>query len=312
MTQSPILPVAAGVIKNDQNQVLVALRPKHLHQGGLWEFPGGKIMATETITQALTRELQEELGITVTKASPLITLIHAYPEITVQLNVLRVDAFNGLPHGREGQEIRWIPVDELNNLTFPAANAGIISAAQLPDYYAILDAETLVSRPLLESLQQLLAQGIKLIQARLKNMTTLQQTDFLAAALPLCAEASAVLLINSSLPNAWAHENVHLTSHDLMRLQQRPNNLRWLAASCHNFAQIQHAEAIGVDFVVLAPVLKTLSHPDAPPLGWHPFTELVAMSKLPVYALGGMQRSDLGQAKLSGAQGLAGIRLFLT
>lgn len=312
MTQSPILPVAAGVIKNDQNHVLVALRPQHLHQGGLWEFPGGKITATETVTQALARELQEELGITVTKASPLITLIHAYPEVTVQLNVLRVDAFDGLPHGCEGQEIRWVPADELHNLTFPAANAGIIRAAQLPDRYAILDAETLASRPLLESLQQLLTQGIKLIQARLKNMPALQQKDFLAAALPLCAKASATLLVNSSVPNAWAHENVHLTSHDLMRLQQRPSNLRWLAASCHNLAQIQHAQTIGVDFVVLAPVLKTLSHPDAPPLGWHWFTELVAMSKLPVYALGGMQSSDLERAKLRGAQGLAGIRLFLT
>lgn len=311
MIQKPALQVAVGMIKNAHNQVLVALRPQHVHQGGLWEFPGGKIAATETVTQALTRELQEELGITVTQTSPLITLIHAYPDLTVQLNVLRVDAFSGLAQGCEGQEIRWILVDELNNLTFPAANAAIITAIQLPDFYAILDGESLSNVSLLDGLQHLLAQGITLIQARLKNLNTQQIEDFLKKAVPICAQASASLLINSSVPNAWDYKNVHLTSHDLMQLTQRPNGIRWLAASCHNLAQIQHAQMIGVDFIVLAPVLKTFSHPDVLPLGWQAFTELTAMSNIPIYALGGLQKSDLGQAKSSGAEGIAGIRLFL-
>lgn len=305
------LQVAVGVIKNDQNQVLVALRPKHVHQGGCWEFPGGKIAAGENVAQALSRELQEEIGIEVLTASPLITLTHTYTDLTVQLNVLRVDTFSGKPRGCEGQAIQWIAVEALDTLTFPPANAPIIAATQLPDYYAILDAETLGTKSLLHVLQNLLDQDIKLIQARLKTLSSQQIQQFLEQAIPLCLNASASLLLNSSQPDALEHANVHLTSHDLMRLTQRPKNLRWLAASCHNLAQLEHAQSIGVDFVVLAPVLKTLTHPNAIPLGWDQFTRLAAISKIPVYALGGMQKSDLCNAKFSGAQGIAGIRLFL-
>ena len=305
------LQVAVGVVKNAQNQVLIALRPPHVHQGGLWEFPGGKIAQHETVLQALSRELQEELAIKVLAASPLITLQHSYTDLTVQLHVLRIDAYAGVARGEEGQAIRWVHIDDLAALPFPVANAPIITAAKLPDYYAILDAETLNSKPPLDALHKLLDQGIKLIQARLKNLSALQTQQFMQQALQLCAAASAKLLLNSSLPNALAHEYVHLTSHDLMRLQQRPKAIKCLAASCHTLEELQQAHALGVDFVALAPVLKTLTHPDAIPLGWEAFKALVTASKIPVNALGGLHKDDLEQAKQAGAQGIAGIRLFL-
>jgi len=84
------LQVAVGVVKNNEGQVLISLRDKFLHQGGLWEFPGGKIESEETAEQALVRELKEELAISVLAATPLITIKHQYPDLSVQLNVFLV------------------------------------------------------------------------------------------------------------------------------------------------------------------------------------------------------------------------------
>jgi 8-oxo-dGTP diphosphatase len=78
------LQVAVGVVKNATGQVLISLRDKALHQGGLWEFPGGKIEANETVEQALARELKEELDITVLATTLLITINHQYPDLAVQ------------------------------------------------------------------------------------------------------------------------------------------------------------------------------------------------------------------------------------
>lgn len=320
--KKPLLQIALGVIKNPAQQVLVALRPKHVHQGGLWEFPGGKIAPNETILQALTRELKEELNIAVTAASPLITLTHDYTDLSVQLNVLRVDHYLGQPRGHEGQAIQWTHINDLDKLPFPAANRAIISAARLPQHYAILDAATLtitpnladwtISTQLLTALQHLLNQGITLIQARIKLLSSTQILHFLNAAIPLCTDFKAELLINADDQSLWGQvESLHITSQELMTLQSRPHHLKWLAASCHSSTQLEHAYKIGVDFTVLAPVLPTQTHPQAESLGWSQFSALVTESKLPVYALGGLKREDLTLAQQLGAQGIAGIRLFM-
>jgi thiamine monophosphate synthase len=84
-----------------------------------------------------------------------------------------------------------------------------------------------------------------------------------------------------------------------------------LAASCHDEPELALAEKAGVDFAVIAPVQKTVTHPDAPALGWERFRQLAAKAVFPVYALGGVNNTDLDQAIYSGAQGIAGIRAFL-
>jgi 8-oxo-dGTP diphosphatase len=81
-----------------------------------------------------------------------------------------------------------------------------------------------------------------------------------------------------------------------------------LSASCHNEKDLQQAEKLGVDFCVLSPVLPTRSHPDATPLGWTVFKDLVEKVNVPVYALGGMSPEQEAKALESGAQGVAGIR----
>ena len=118
--------VAAGVILNDSNEVLLALRPLHKHQGGLWEFPGGKVEPNETVEAALARELFEELSLTIRSPSPLLVTEHDYGDKHVTLDVWVVRQFNGEPHGREGQEQRWVPLQELPSYQFPKANQVIV------------------------------------------------------------------------------------------------------------------------------------------------------------------------------------------
>lgn len=309
-TQQKPLQVAVGVVKNSADQVLISLRDETAHQGGLWEFPGGKIEAGETAEQALRRELKEELDITVMASTPLITINHQYPGLAVELKVFLVDQFAGHAKSCEGQPFKWVAANELAHYAFPKANRPIIAAAQLPSCYAILD---MADEPIpLINLQKILAKGVTLVQARLKNLSGEAVGRFIEAAYPLCRQYGALLLMNSAVASVDAHvDGIHLTSRDLLATHKRPENCRWLAASCHNLADLQHAEKIGADFAVLAPVLATQTHPGVTGLGWQQFTELVAQANLPVYALGGMQLAHLKTARLAGGQGIAAIRAFL-
>lgn len=119
--------VAVGVVLH-ADKVFVCQRPKTAHQGGLWEFPGGKIEANETEAQALSRELQEEIGIHVQQSSPLITINHDYTDKKVTLFVRCVTEFTGEPHGKEGQPSEWRTINSLQPTDFPAANVAIIEA----------------------------------------------------------------------------------------------------------------------------------------------------------------------------------------
>jgi 8-oxo-dGTP diphosphatase len=303
------LQVAVGVVKNPEGKILISLRHTELHQGGLWEFPGGKIESFETTESALARELNEELNIIVTAATPLITIRHRYSDRFVQLNVFLVEQFSGEAKSLEGQPFKWVAPYELDHYEFPAANRPIVAAAKLPPYYAILDDAD--EDLLLTNLQKILNRGIKLIQARLKKLSPAAVAAFIEQAYPLCRQQQAVLLMNSAVNYSAEVDGIHLTSRDLMALTARPKNIKWLAASCHNLEQLQHAQNIGVDFVVLAPVLATQTHPGAPSLGWKQFAELVAEVNLPVYALGGMTTSSLITARQCGGQGIAAIRAFL-
>jgi len=305
------LQVAVGVVKNAAGQVLIALRDSSLHQGGLWEFPGGKVESSETAEQAMMRELKEELNLTVESAVPLITLTHQYPDRLVELHVFLVQQFSGLVKGCQGQPFRWVNADQLARYAFPAANRPILTAARLPPYYAILDDAD--ESQLLGNLEKILSKGVKLIQARLKNLSSTAAKKFIEQAYPLCRQQGCLLLINSAVEYEGSLEvdGVHLTARHLLALDRRPENLRWLAASCHNVQELQHAQAIGVDFVVLAPVLATATHPEVDGLGWEKFAELVARSNIPVYALGGMSLASLECARQAGGQGIAAIRAFL-
>ncbi len=128
IVDKPSINVAAGVLTDDQDRVLIAQRPVGAHQAGWWEFPGGKIKATESAYEGLVRELDEEIGITVRAARELLTYTHEYPERRVTLHVFVVDGYNGRPTGVEGQALCWKPLLELPEAGLLPADVPIVDA----------------------------------------------------------------------------------------------------------------------------------------------------------------------------------------
>ena len=310
MSESRIIQVAVAVIVNEQQQVLVTLRPDHVHQGGLWEFPGGKLEQGETITQALTREITEELGIQIGDNQPLIQIQHDYPDKSVRLDVRRVSQFFGEPRGLEGQPVQWRDISSLDARDFPQANRAIIHALQFPDIYMITGAFS-DQNEFERRLNNALESGIRLVQLRIKAIESDQQYLYFASlAQSMCQAYSARLLLNTTLDMfaGSAADGLHLSSQQMFEYQQRPvSDQILLSVSCHNMQQIEQARRIAADLVLISPVKQTTSHPGMASIGWQRFTELVGHINVPVYALGGMQMNDLAMAKQSGAQGIAAI-----
>lgn len=304
--------VAVGVIQNAAGEVLVALRPAHAHQGGLWEFPGGKCEPGEAVEQALARELEEELGIAVRHHEPLCRIQHDYGDKQVLLDVQRVTSFTGTPTGREGQPLRWVSAQALVPAQFPVANRAIIRRLQLPPMLPITgSAES--SDAFLESFARLLSAGHSVVQLRAPGLGRAQFQRLARQCLLLSREHHCRLLLNAdadvlqTVPAA----GIHAPSAQLAMLSARPVDEEQLfGVSCHSLEELQRAEAIGADYALLSPVLPTSSHPGQAGMGWEFFEQCVRAVGIPVYALGGLGPAHLALARRHGALGIAAISAF--
>ncbi|WP_321799886.1 thiamine phosphate synthase [Burkholderia sp. BCC1988] len=167
----------------------------------------------------------------------------------------------------------------------------------------------------LDTLSAVLARGETLVQLRVKSFDAAAFARLAADALARCDAASAQLMLNGPIDAAGVMRldgaGWHLDGAALRAVAQRPlPAARRMSAACHAADDLVLAARAGVDFVTLSPVLPTLSHPGAPTLGWTQFAALAAQAAMPVYALGGMTRAHLDDARRHGAYGVAGIRGF--
>ncbi len=309
-----MLHVAVAIIKNPNQEVLVALRPPGSHQGNLWEFPGGKLESGETVFSALQREVHEEIGLRVRKAYPFIKIQHDYGDKRVLLDVWQVTEFDGEATGHEGQKIQWLPPADMNYRQFPKANHRIINLLQLPTRMAITPQFEVFSQlsAYLGSFERPDAQAV---QIRQKQLTHDQLLDWTHRSLKILSGCGPRLILNGpfTLEEDLPPEvGLHLTSIELARLQASVGErLRLVGCSCHSSQELTKAEALGFDYALLSPVAPTGEYPDKSLLGWSGFEELAATVSLPVYALGGMKPSDLRLALARGAVGIAGIGAFV-
>ena len=304
-----MIEVVAAVIRDQKGRILITRRPQHVHQGGLWEFPGGKREAHETAFQALFRELKEEVDIEVQEAVPLIKIDHDYGDKHVLLDVWQVRGFKGRAWGREGQDWRWIDEAAIEEYAFPEANLPIIKALRLPEYYAILEGDT--PEQVLQRYQQYSAKGVHFLQLRLKNLNSDQQQQVLDSLYGQTHPHQRWFINSDNAGLDFTAQGLHLTAQALMSTTAKPTKFQWVGASCHNLHELQQAEHLNLDFAVLSPVLSTTTHPDTQTLGWDVIEPILIPAKIPVYLMGGLKMADLSKARSLGAQGLAGITTFL-
>ncbi len=303
--------VAAAVIHDDAGRFLLAQRPPGKAYESFWEFPGGKVEPGESAADAMCRELHEELGIDVDRDSvcPWLTRDFDYEHADVRLRFFRIYRWRGTPHGREGQSFSWQASTALNVTPILPANGPILRALGLPPVYGITQASDLGVEPFMKSLRRALEGGLKLIQIREKEMSVPALEVFARRVVGLAHNYGARALLNgdADLARKIGADGVHLTAAQTMALIERPS-CEWVAASCHNSAELAQAVRLGADFVVMGPVLPTPSHPNSPVLGWEPFAQVIRDTPLPVYALGGMRPGDLEHARYAGAHGIAMLR----
>lgn len=295
--------VAAAIVRDQAGRILLSQRPEHKHQGGCWEFPGGKLEPGESPEQALSRELAEELDLSVTDCRPFMTIEHDYPELTVRLYFREVTEWAGSPRGLEGQPVDWFAPSALSSLDFPAANRPIVTALNLPDFFAILpdtgDGDGLPPPADLAPGTGLYLRGLEKTPERLLAITEQCRTQ----GIPVMVRDDA------SLAEAAGATVLHFGSERLRRGKLPPfAGIR--SAAVHDAFEISLARQAGLDMVFLSPVAATPSHPGREPLGWKRFSELATGMPLAVYALGGVTPGDLCRAREAGARGVAGIRAF--
>ena len=317
--------VAVAILqrKNQFGQIefLLASRPQGKGWAGWWEFPGGKIETDETPKRALSRELQEELGITPTHTQQWLTRRFDYPKTrdsaakTVLLHFYFVTQWQGEISAKEGQQLNWQNPQNITVSPVLPANSPIMKALALPPIYAISNVAEMGELAWLSALEAQLQQGLRLIQLREKHLANTALMRLAEQVLLLAKPYGAKVLFNHDITLAqelgelsFGEMGVHLTSKQLISLNEKPRHLPShfiVAASCHNAIELAHAEKLDLDFVVLSPVNISKSHENARPLGWEQFSALIQHTTIPVYALGGMQTSDLVQALNCGARGIA-------
>jgi 8-oxo-dGTP diphosphatase len=336
-----LIHVAVGVIfkcaldnkSEEKGEILIAKRAENQHQGGLWEFPGGKVEEGESVQVALQRELEEELGLksSIENMRPLITIPFHYSDKSVLLDVWCVydgelpdtdgveDDFLGenVLVGKEDQPLLWVAQGSLAGYQFPAANKAIIDALSLPKLIAISQDNSSPEVILSQIANTLKDHANVWIQLRAPSLDQLQYTQLAMQLYGICHEAGSKLIWNCPLD--WYQvafsDGLHLSNNNF-RIANLNDGTRpiptnqWLSMACHNLPELEVVQKLA-DYVLVSPVNETKTHPQANALTWSGFKVIADQAQIPCYALGGLQKSELEHCIQVGGQGIAGISGFL-
>lgn len=301
--------VAAAVVERDDGSFLLAQRPAGKVYAGWWEFPGGKVEDGEPVERALARELEEELGLHVQAAMPWITRTYRYPHGNVRLRFFRVVRWQGEPQAREGQAFAWQRLPTLTVDPILPANGPILKALGLPLFMGVSQAAALGEALWLSRLDSAIARGLRWVQIREPGADASTLLRLVREAVARMRAVGGRVVVNGAADVALSAgaDGVHLSARALSALGERPD-VDLAGASVHDEAELDRAEAVGVDYAVLGPVQATASHPGVAGIGWDRFTALVSGRPFPVLAIGGLGEADLAMARRAGAHGVAAIR----
>lgn len=307
-----LIQVSIAIIRH-KNQVLLGWRDENLHQGGCYEFAGGKLEAGETPEQALIREIQEEVGIDVMPIKRFASFQFDYSDRCLSLFFILCKVKSYAELDKMDQAWRWIDLDDVQKFEFPKANQSIIQRLSWSRKIAILnddhevqdikhDVDTVYLRQNVENFPQLLRDNPQLFT---EKKIIVRWQDYQKLDADLQGKVFAIHLNSQQLVDLA--ESVS-QNNELPSSLQNKN----LIGACHNENEIEYANLIGCDVIFISPVQPTPTHPEHTGLSWAGFAALANIAEMPVYALGGVACDDLKMAKAYGAYGVAGIRDFLT
>lgn len=311
--EQEIVHVVIAILRN-KNEVLVSRRRSDTHLGGLLEFPGGKVEQNESPFSALQREIKEELNVEIINASPLIQIPFNYSDRKILLDTYLVDEYIGKVNGQEGQEICWQSIEALRPDEFPAANYGVIQALQLPRIFSVTPDYSEDSENFLSNFENVVRkESTQIIQLRSHNLNRSDYMDLSKQCAELCNKHSVKLILNRDVDefDGALSSGLHLTSDRLLNAKRRPLNKPYLVgASCHNAKEIECANRLKLDYIFIGPVIEKNHSKNNMKLDWSGFAALSHKSEAPVYAIGGLNKSDLDKSIQHGGQGIAAIREF--
>jgi len=322
-----ITDVAVAVFLRPDGSFLLSSRPAGKPYAGYWEFPGGKIEAGETVRDALTRELIEELNVVIDTATPWFTFMMHYAHATVRLRTWRVSGWHDVDargmRGMEEQEWKWQTMSSLSVAPTLPGCGPILRALSLPSIYALTNAADVGTETYLQQLRAVWSKNASkhppvgefdiknrpspmMIQVREKTLPATTLRQFAKDIVAIARENHALVLINgdANLAADVGADGVHLTSAQLRTMTERPP-FQWVGASVHSQDELRLAAELKCDFAILGSVKTTQSHPGQPPMGWDAFAAIVRDTPIPVLAIGGLGHADMPQAIARGAHGIA-------